>query len=142
MSVAIPRLKVQQKWKTAESNLIYFVVSRISYAKAHGETAEDFGRWAGKIASPYWEEEKSQGVRGLVEGIARNKQQFHDFEIEILNESGGAIQARMKGFGEDLVRRRSQHEISVDEYTRFFEKKWIEIADFMGLEYHQKIEGD
>jgi hypothetical protein len=48
----------------------------------------------------------------------------------------------MKGFGEDLVRRRSQHEISVDEYTRFFEKKWIEIADFMGLEYHQKIEGD
>jgi hypothetical protein len=142
MSVELPRLTIQQKWVKAESNLIYFIVCGITYAKAHGETAEDFGTWTGKIASPYWEEEKNQGPRGLVQGIAYNKQQFQNFDIEILNETRVAIRARMKGFGEDLIRRRSEHEITVDEYIQFFNKKWIVIADYMGLEYNQQVEGD
>jgi len=142
MSIELPRLTLQQKWETAESNLIYFIVCGISYAKSRGQTAEDFGTWAGQVAAPSWEEDKSRGPRGLVEGISYNKQQFHDFEMEILDESETGICARMKGFGENLIRKRPRHEVSVDEYIRFFDKKWVAIADYMGLEYKQHVEDD
>jgi hypothetical protein len=142
MSIELPQLYLAQKWKTAESNLIYFITCGISYAKSHGGSAEDFGTWAGQVAAPSWDEEKTKGPRGLVEGIASNNQLFQNFEIEILNESEMMIRARMKGFGENLVRRRPRHEITVDEYIQFFNRKWIAIADYMGLEYNQKLEGD
>ena len=45
MSVQLPQLTLQQKWETAESNLLYFVICGITYAKTHGGSAEDFGTW-------------------------------------------------------------------------------------------------
>ena len=32
--------------------------------------------------------------------------------------------------------------VTVDEFNKFFEKKWEAIADYLGLEYKQKVEGD
>jgi len=142
MSIELPLLSLAQKWKTAEANLIYFITCGISYAKSHGGSAEDFGSWAGKVAAPSWDEEKSKGPRGLVEGIASSNQLFQNFEVEILKESAGDIQARMKGFGEVMVSRRPRQEISVDDYIQFFNKKWAAIADHLGLEYNQKVDGE
>jgi hypothetical protein len=142
MKIELPQLTLQQKWETAESNLVYFIVCGISYAKSRGQTAEDFGTWAGQVAEPFWDEAKSKGPRGLVEGISSNKQQFQDFEMEILDESDISIRGRMKCFGENLIRKYFQYKISVDEYVQFFDKKWVAIADYMGLEYKQHVEGD
>jgi len=142
MKIELPQLTLQQKWETAESNLVYFIVCGISYAKSRGQTAEDFGTWAGQVAEPFWDEEKSKGPRGLVEGISSNKQQFQGFEIEILDESETSIRARMKCFGENSIRKYFQNKISVDEYIHFFDKKWVAIADYMGLVYEQHVEGD
>ncbi len=142
MGVELPQLTLQQKWETAEGNLLYFVVCGITYAKSHGESAEDFGTWAGQVAAPSWEEDRPKRARGLVEAIAANKQQFHGFEIEILAESALTIEARMKGFGEDSIRRRPRHEITVNEYIQFFAKKWIAIAEYLELAYSQRVEGE
>jgi len=142
MRVELPQLTLEQKWRKAESNLIYFVVSGIAYAKAKGESPEDFGTFAGDVAAPSWEEAKGEGPRALVEGISRNKQQFQSFQMEILSESETAIEARMKGFGEDAIRERAEPQVTVDDYVRFFEKKWEAIADYLGLEYKQEVEGD
>ncbi|MFX0202214.1 MAG: hypothetical protein ACFFCW_39385 [Candidatus Hodarchaeota archaeon] len=43
----LPQLTLEEKWKRAESNLIYFVISGIAYAKSKGLNAEDFGTFAG-----------------------------------------------------------------------------------------------
>ncbi len=143
MSIELPHLTLQEKWETAEGNLIYFIVCGISYAKAHGQTAEDFGTWAGQVATRSWEEQKSDGPCGLVEAISYNKQQFHDFQMEILDESEVEICARMKSFGEDTVYKEpGLRIIGVDDYIRFFDKKWVAIADFLGLKYEQHVEGD
>ncbi len=142
MGVELPRLTLHEKWETAESNLIYFVVCGISYAKFHGGSAEDFGTWAGQVAASSREADRDKGVRGLVEGIAYNKQQFRDFEMEILDESALTIQARMRGFGEDTIRRWPQSENTVDDYIQFFAWKWIAIADYLGLAYSQRVEGE
>jgi hypothetical protein len=124
----------------AESNLIYFNVSGIADAKSKGESPEDFGTFAGDVAAPSWEKEK--GPQTLVEGISWNKQQFHKFQMEILSESEMAIEARMKGFGEDAIGERLEPLVTMDEYYRFFEKKWLAIANYLDLEYEQRREGD
>jgi hypothetical protein len=142
MTIELPQLTLQQKWETAEVNLIYFIVCGITYAKSLGQTAEDFGTWAGQVAAPFWDEEKSKGPLGLIEGISTNKQQFQGFEMEILSVSKMSIQARMKSFGENLIHQFFKSEVSVDEYIQFFDKKWVAIADYMGLVYRQQLEGD
>ncbi len=143
MSIELPQLTLQQKWETAEGNLIYFIVCGISYAKAHGQTAEDFGTWAGQVAAPSWEELKDGGPRRLVAGISYNKQQFHDFQMEILEDSEREVRARMKCFGEDAIRKEPAFQIiTADDYFRFFDKKWAAIADFWGMKYEQHVEED
>ncbi len=136
--IDLPNLSVEEKWHKAESNLIYFVVSGITFAMNHGSTPEEFGIWAGKIANPYWEEDRGKGPSALVYGIAYNKQQFRNFELEIINASETKIEARMRGFGEDTVRDRREHEITPDDYIRFFGKKWEVIADYLNLIYQQE----
>lgn len=138
--IVLPQLTLDEKWHTAESNLVYFIVCGIAYGKAKGETPEDFGTFAGTVA--YWEEEKGKGPRILIDGISRNKQQFSDFQMDILNVSDKVIEARMRGFGENHVRNRKRHDITVDEYIRFFGKKWEAIANQLGLVYRQRADGD
>jgi hypothetical protein len=138
----LPRLTLEQKWKTAEGNLIYFVVSGIVFAKSKGASPEDFGICAGNVAAPYWQQYRGQGPQALVLGISRNKQQFRDFQLEILSESDTVIEARMKGFGEDDVREYSNLGVTMDDYVHFFEKKWEIIAESLGLEYKQEAAGE
>ncbi|MBI3360977.1 MAG: hypothetical protein HY023_07690 [Chloroflexi bacterium] len=140
--IELPQLTIEQKWKTAESNLIYFVVSGIAYAKSRGASPEDFGTFAGNVAVPSWKKHSGKGPQVLVEGISGNKQQFRDFQLEILGASETTIEARMKGFGENDVRDWTEPGVTVDDYIRFFEKKWEAIADSLGLEYKQRVEGD
>lgn len=140
--VELPQLTLEEKWSRAASNLVYFVVSGILYAKSKGESAETFGTFAGDVAAPFWEEAKGKGPRALVNGISRNKQQFADFQMEILSESETAVEARMKGFGQRIIAEHWEPQVTVDEYVRFFERKWEAIADYLDLEYQQRAEGD
>jgi len=140
--IELPQLTLEEKWGKAESNLIYFIVCGITYAKSKGESTEDFGTHAGNIAAPSWKKGKGKGPAYLVRGISRNKQQFKNFQMEILSETETTIKARMKGFGNKYFIKRPDRGVSEDEYIRFFEKKWVAIADYLGLEYKQKVEGD
>jgi len=74
--------------------------------------------------------------------IYRNKSQFKDFEMEIVRESEDVIEAKMRGFGEDLVRKRRKQYISVEEYLSFFGKKWEAIAKQLELIYKQRLQGE
>jgi len=137
--VQFPKLTIEEKCNTAESNLVYFIVCGIAYAKATGGTAEDFSFFSGNIAN--WENSKKRESKVMIEGIYRNKSQFKDFEIEIVRESEDFIEAKMRGFGEDLVRKRPKQDISVEEYLSFFGKKWEAIAKQLELTYKQSLQG-
>jgi hypothetical protein len=138
----LPHLTLEQKWETAEENLIYFVVSGIAYAKSRGGSAKDFGAFTGAIAVPFWAEERGKGPRALVQGISFNKQQFRDFQMEILRESATSIEARMKGFGEDAMKEFRELDVTVDDYIVMFEAKWQVIANSLGLKYEQTRDGE
>jgi hypothetical protein len=140
-ALVLPQLTLEEKWATAEDNLIYFVVSGITYAKSKGDTPEDFGAWAGAVAVPFWAGDRGRGPRALVAGIAYNKQQFKDFAIEILRESPTVVEARMRGFGADVMADYAELDVTADDYVRFFEAKWRVIADSLDLDYVQVAEG-
>ena len=48
----------------------------------------------------------------------------------------------MKNFGEDGIREWKGADVTVDEYLRFFEKKWEVIANSLGLDYKQTNRDD
>lgn len=137
--VQFPKLTIEERWNIAESNLVYFIVCGIAYAKARGVTAEDFGTFSGNVAN--WENAAKGNPKVLIEGIYRNKSQFKKFEMKIVRESEDVIEAKMRGFGEDLVRNRRKQDITVEEYLGFFGKKWEAIAKHLELIYKQRLQG-
>jgi hypothetical protein len=140
--VKLPQLTVEQKWETAEGNLVYFVISGISYAKSKGETPEDFGAWTGTVGCPYWQSMDSMSPAKFVEQISANKQQFKGFQMEILEAKKSFVKGRMKGYGNDLVTMYNMGGVTEDDYTRFFNKKWETIAQCVGFEYRQEKNGE
>jgi len=141
-TIKLPVLTVEQKWETAEGNLIYFVISGISYAKSKGQSAEDFGVWAGKVGCPYWQSMDSLTPVKFVQQISANKQQFKDFQMEILQAKNSNVKGRMKGFGNTMVTEYNLGGVTEDDYRRFFAKKWETIAGCVNLVYTQNVEGD
>lgn len=140
--VKLPVLNVEQKWEMAEGNLVYFIISGISYAKSKGEKPEDFGTWTGNVGCPYWKGLDSLTVSRFVQEISSNKQQFKDFQMEILDAEESLVKGRMKGFGTNLVKMFNLGGVTEDDYRRFFEKKWEAIANCVGFDYRQEVKGE
>jgi hypothetical protein len=152
--IELPRLTLEDKWEVARGNIIYFVVSGITYAKSKGGSPEEFGTHAGNVAAPFWrtgvgglkmrtKDQVGEALAYFVEGMSENYQQFKDFQMEILSQEATAVKVRMKNFGEDAVRGFfTESSVTVHEYFRFFEKKWQAIANSLGLEYRQDTKGD
>ena len=140
--IKLPQLTVEQKWETAEGNLVYFVISGISYAKSKGETPEDFGAWTGKVGCPYWQSMDSMSPAKFVQEISANKQQFKDFQMEILEAKKSFVKGRMKGYGNNLVTMYNLGGVTEDDYTHFFNKKWETIANCVGFHYKQEKNGE
>ena len=151
--IELPRLTLEDKWEVARGNIIYFVVSGITYAKSKDGSPEEFGAHAGNVAAPFWRtgagglKTRSKAEVGalayFVAGMSEAYQQFKDFQMEILGQEARAVKVRMKNFGEDVIRDLfTESGVTVDEYFRFFEKKWEAIANSLGLEYKQDTKGD
>jgi hypothetical protein len=141
-TVELPVLTVEQKWETAEGNLIYFVISGISYAKSKGKTAADFGVYAGKVGCTYWQSIDSLTPSKFTQQISINKQQFKDFRMEILEAGKSYVKGRMKGFGNALITAYNLGGVTEDDYLQFFAKKWETIADCVNLVYAQQAKGE
>ena len=154
VEIELPKLTLEDKWEIARGNIIYFVVSGISYAKSKHASPEEFGTHAGNIAAPFWrtgagglkmrtEEEVGEALAYFVKGMSENYQQFKDFQMEILSQEATTVKVRMKNFGEDVIRDLfTESGVTVDEYFSFFKKKWEAIANSIGLEYKQDTKGE
>ncbi|MEI8113548.1 MAG: hypothetical protein WCI54_07960 [Bacteroidia bacterium] len=142
LEVKLPKLSVEQKWETAEGNLVYFIISGISYSKSKGETPEDFGAWTGQVGCPYWKGIANMTPAKFVQEISSNKQQFKDFQMEILSAEKSVVKGRMMGYGNKLVTMYNLGGVTEDDYVRFFKKKWETIAGCVGYQYKQEKKGD
>lgn len=141
-TIELPKLTTEQRWETAEGNIVYFIISGISFAKSQGQTAADYGTWTGNIGCPYWKSIDSMSITRFVQEISANKQQFKDFQMEILENNNSSIKGRMKGYGLNWLKMMSWGGVSEKEYEEFFANKWKAIADCVGLVYQQESAGE
>lgn len=138
----LPKLSMEQRWETAEGNLVYFIISGISYAKSKGQTAAEFGTWTGKIGCPYWKSIDSMNISRFVQEISANKQQFRDFQMEILECSNSLVRGRMKGYGLNWLKMMDWGGVTQEEYEQFFSYKWMAIGNCLGYDYKEEVSGE
>ncbi len=140
--VELPKLFLEQKFDRAARFFYVQTCIGIAYAKSLGKSVEDFSEFAGKLYAPGWEGSKGQGVGALIQGTHRNALALNS-HIEILSESKQSITARLarswiKYFGED----RLIYGVSVEEYEVWLKEAHLAIAEYLGLEWKQKVDGD
>ena len=138
----LPKLFLEQKFDRAAWFVCLQTCVGIAYAKSIGKPAEDFSKFAGKLYAPGWEARKGKGVGALIQGTHRNALALNS-DLEILSESEKSITARLarswlKYFGED----RLIYGVSVEEYETWLKEANLAIAEYLGLEWKQKIDGD
>ena len=141
-SVHLPELSNDQKWETAEGNIVYFIIAGISFAKSNGHSAAEFGTWTGTIGLPYWKSIEGMTLEKLVQEFYSNEAQFKDLKLEILENNDAVIKGRMKGFGIKWLTMMDWGNVSVEEYKQFFNYKWTAIANGLGYDFDQKTEGE
>ena len=140
--IELPELYLEQKLDRTVTNLAAFITSSIAYTKSMGKTAEDYGKFIGETFTPSWEGAKGKGISPFIQGMYRNLQPDKNFRMEILSESKTSVEGRMNRYGEATVKAYARTGVTNEEVDACFGKVWETIANYLGLEYKQKAEGD
>ncbi len=139
----LPRLSLKQKRDRLAWLCDLSMIMGISYAKSEEKSVEDFARYCGEQYAPGWSESKGKGPASLVSGTFRNMDLWPDFTMEILEESETSYVVKMNRpwadrFGDDGL----FYGVTIDEYEKWLEIVMEEIADYLELDYEQKLEED
>ena len=133
---------MEQRWGRAGSQLTLGWVAAIAYAKSEGKSVEEYGNFCVEMFAPGWGEAGSGSVN-IIRGMHRNFMIWPDTEFELVEASATSVTSRMNRpwaayFGED----RLWYGITQDELERLFQIFNEGIANHLGLDYSERIEGD
>ena len=141
-TIQLPKYSNDERWETAESNIVYFIIAGISYAKSNGSSAAAFGAWTGTIGLPYWKSIEGMSPEKFVQEIYANEDQFRDYRMEILENDSLVIKGRVKGMGFGWLKMMDWGLVTVGDYEQFFRNKWKAIANGLGYDYDQETKED
>ena len=127
----------EQRWERASEQLALSWVAAIAYAKASGQTAEDYARVVIDLFVPGWGE-PGTGTLNVVGGMNRNYLMFTGSEFEIVDQSEAFVTARsnrpwVRYFGEDGV----WYGVTLEEYETVFKMFNAAVAEHLGLGYEE-----
>jgi len=138
--VEVPQLTLEQKWKRAEYNMTSIIIGGIAYAKSLGKSPSHYGKYMGELFATSWEGPIS--VTDFIESMHWNWQMWANFQIEVLEESENFYKAKIKGIGEKLAKEWTDSGVTLNEYYDCLGQVMNQIAESLGLEYEQKVEGE
>lgn len=138
-----PEYSAEQRWSRMGRLGTLGVVAAIAYAKAQNTDLEEFGKWWGDLFAPSWGQPESYTPAQVVMGMRRNFLAWPDGTFEILGETETAVTARFNRpwtayFGESGT----WYGVSLEEYERINSMFYRRIADYHGLAYEERREGD
>ena len=133
----------EEKWARSTVMIDFAWVSAISHAKEMGQTAEEYGRWAGKFGAPTWGTPGQRPMSDFVQTMHRNYNLWSALEFEVLEESETEIKGRMNTpyaafFGESGERLG----VSLDEFRTVWLLMYEECASYLGFDMIHKVDGD
>ena len=140
--ITLPQLYLEQKLDQTVMNFCLALSFSAAYVKTLGKTPEDLGKFIGEAVTPGWKEVKGKGIAPFINGMYINLHADKNFKMEILEESKTSVKARMNRMGEAVVKAYSETGVTLEEYDRCFGKTWETIANYLGLDYKQNVEGE
>lgn len=138
--IELPQLTPEQKigrlawFQTNNAMLI------ISFAKAHGLTAEDVGKHMVDIFAGGWDASMGSPVR-VIQGMYRNQALDPNFKMEILSASDTEVKGKMTVNGIGNFSSGMYYGVSLAEYMRCHEVWVTGLADHLGLVWKQEFDG-
>jgi hypothetical protein len=141
-NIELPQLNIEQKLDRSVRNTTFRDIVGIAYAKSMGKTPEDYGKFIGELTSYLWSDIKGKGPVPFVQYWYRFLQTDRYSKMVILCTSKTSVKAKMNVYGENNINTFTAMGVSVEEYANYYGKYSEILADYLGLEYKQKLEGD
>jgi len=132
--VEFAELKPDQKLDIAVRNLAATMLLGIEYAKKHGKSPMEYGRYLGSKFAPTWKDNKGKGVTYFVEDLYMIFQTSKTFEMEVIKESEEMVQFKMKRVFYPFMASYPDVELTREEYDRFMEGILQEITGYLGFQ--------
>jgi len=140
-SIELPQLNLEQKVDRSVKNTTGRDIVSIAYAKSMGKTPEDYGKFIGELTAFFWADIKGKGPVPFVQYWYRFLQTDRYSKMEILSVSKTSVKAKMTLYGETHIKALVDLGVTVEEYASYYGKYREILADYLGLEYEQKLEG-
>ncbi len=137
--IELPPLTPEYKLDRALINQVGDIILGIAYAKAKGDSPEDFAAYGLKCWGSWW---KDKDYSYYVCKWYRVFSTDVNFRIEIISETEDMIDLKMNIFGERYIETYAESGVTREEYVRFLGAALSSMAEFMGFEYKQKLEED
>jgi hypothetical protein len=142
LKIELVQLTEEQKLDRAVRNVTCNFLTGIAYAKALGNTPEDFGKFYADLFSFAWDNIKGKGPEAFVQNWYRLLQTDKNSQFKIVNASKNEITAQMSVYGLTTFKALPDLGVTLDEYAIFL-ATWSGIAaNNAGLDYYQKLKGD
>ncbi|MDQ3950959.1 MAG: hypothetical protein M3282_11520 [Gemmatimonadota bacterium] len=142
-AVTVPAYTDQQRWNRAGYLNASALAVGIAYAKVRGQSAEDFGRFAGDAFASGWGPPNSGHAVRMARGINFNFAALSGSESQIVTASDTAASVRFKRSYVPYFGAQGQMVgVTVDEYERALWALHQRIAAHLGLRVEKRVEGD
>jgi hypothetical protein len=137
--IELPTMTPEYKLNRALINQVGNFMHGIAYAKAKGDSPEDFATFGLNVWGSWW---KDGDFTYYVRKWFRIFSIDENFKMEILSETEDKIDLKMNIFGERYIETYTESGVTKEEYIRYLVALLSSMAKFMGLEHEQKIEDD
>jgi hypothetical protein len=140
---ALPEYTEQQRWQRAAWGGDVAMLMALRFAKAQGMTAEEFGRQLGLLYAPSWGEPDGRTPLQFYSGLRLNLMAQPTLELELLEHSDDRVVARSNRYTRAVFGEFDRFgTISIEEYERMFEVSMATIADYLGMTYALRPDGE
>ncbi|WP_372950353.1 tetratricopeptide repeat protein [Mariniphaga sp.] len=136
---SVPERTPEQQYPRLVLLLNYNINVAISYAKSHGQTVEEFGKYCGDLYKETWS--KEGGFQTFVTGNLMNLTDLSE-KVEIVNQTDKKVTLKVIGFYPNLRNNEPIHNVTYDEFIRFFKASHDLIAEYLGCTVSFKILDD
>jgi hypothetical protein len=138
-TIELPQKTLEYKVERGVINTLSWIFAGITYAKSKGDTPEDFAQYGLKAWGSYW---KDLDIKAFIQKWHRIFSTDFHFKMEILNATETSVEARMTIFARRCAETFAVSGVTEEEYIRFISTSILAMAEYLGWECKQKLEGD
>ena len=135
--ISVPEPTDLQKFRIASLNWNSSWLLQISYGKSLGKSVEEVAAFTGDQLKTTWN--RQRGYNGFIQSILYTMVSLTPYgTIEITDQTDSKLVYKVTGFYSELREGGAIYGVTWEEYIKFLEVTFSNIASYMGAGYSQK----